>query len=147
MARSTRRNAVRAAAVALGAVSVGVLVPSIASANPYSDCIVYSDVYKTGTDGGRANGKVEIVCRAAYPSLRADTELWRYQSGGWRIMDIDNSTAGSASTPAKYVASISIERCQGDGTHQYNVLGVSQVRGWDNKVYKTNSDAYEWITC
>jgi hypothetical protein len=88
-----------------------------------SSCVGRSDVYKTGTDGGRANGRGTIDCLAYYRNLYAYTSLYRDRWWGNEFLDSDSSSANNA----RHVASISIWRCAGEGTYTYRSFGYHEA--------------------
>lgn len=102
-----------------------------------SGCIGYSDVYKTGTDGGRANGSGIIDCEYAYSRLYAETSLYRDRWYGPEFLDSDSSTANSSD----WVASISIWRCAGAGTYTYRSYAYHEATAGSARYTANTSDS------
>lgn len=107
-----------------------------------SGCIGYSDVYKTSTDGGRANGSGVIDCEYAYSRLYAETSLYRDRWYGQEFLDSDSSTANSSD----WVASISIWRCAGAGTYTYRSYAYHEATAGSARYTANTSDSARF-TC
>jgi hypothetical protein len=108
-----------------------------------SDCTGTSSVYKTSTDGGRANGRGVINCVAYYYKLYDYTTLYRLRWYGWQFLDSDSSTAYSART----VTSISIWRCAGAGTYTYSSSAYHEATTVGGTRYTARTSAQNRFSC
>ncbi|MCX2946761.1 hypothetical protein [Lentzea sp. NEAU-D7] len=149
----------RIGTVAAGVAAATMLVTAAAAATPAADtpgegvltttsavsaaalpsgCIGMSDVYKTSTDGGRANGQGIIDCEYVYARLHAETNLYRDRWNGPDFLDSDSSTGNNTD----WVASISVWRCAGVGTYTYRSSAYHEARTVGGDVYTaTTSDS------
>lgn len=105
-------------------------------------CIGSSLVYKTSTEGGRANGEGNIVCTLNVQELLDTTGLWRLRFYGWQFLDSDSSFADD-----DHVVSISIWRCAGVGTYTYYSDAVHYVKDYSDVEYWAETSNSKRFSC
>ena len=108
-----------------------------------SGCIGYSDVWKSSTDGGRANGSGIIDCTHSFAKLYDSTSLYRDRWYGQQFLDSDTSTAYNSA----WVSSISIWRCAGAGTYTYRSYAYHEATTAGGTRYTANTSDSARFSC
>jgi hypothetical protein len=108
-----------------------------------SGCTGQSLVYRTTTNGGRANGEGLISCLGSWPKLYDSTNLYRNRWYGVQALDSDTSTRYNST----WVNSVSIYTCAGQGTYTYYSEAYHEVTSSSGTKYRASTVEGDRFAC